>query len=140
MTKSSKKTAKRKYSQDFSGNGKTQQHFKDSCDVNNIIAHHTATGLDPYAERKAQEKFGFASSKTFSEAMQQTAEINSAFESLPSSIRASHSNDPAAWLDTLAALPPEEGEKTPPEPSQEPQPDASPSPSPTINEGELDST
>ena len=53
MTKKStlKPPAKRRFSQDFSGESKTQQHFKDSANVNNIVASYRATGLDPYAER-----------------------------------------------------------------------------------------
>ncbi len=93
---------KRPFSQDFSGESKTQQHFKDSCDVNNIVATFQATGIDPYADRIRNQKFGFANSQDFSEAMQNIAEINSRFAGLPSEIRQEFSNDPARWIDSLA--------------------------------------
>lgn len=75
---------KREYSQDFSGPSITQQHFKESCDATNIVNRFTNTGLDPYADRKAQERFGHATSQTFQEAMFTVAEINSRFQALPS--------------------------------------------------------
>jgi len=94
------------YRQDFSGESKTQQHFKDSADVNNIIAHFRATGIDPYAERAKNQNFGYASSQKFSDAMNNIAEINSAFQELTATERADHQNDPALWLETLATPPP----------------------------------
>lgn len=95
----------RPFSQDFSGPGKTQQHFTESADVNNIVAQFRATGIDPYAARLQQKTFGYASSQNFSDAMQNIAEINSAFAELPSAERQTHSNDPAVWLDHLAQTP-----------------------------------
>jgi len=96
---------KRPFAQDFSGHGKTQQHFKQSCDVNNIVAHYTATGIDPYADRLKQQRFGFASSKTYEEAMRDTAEVNSAFLDLPSAKRAEYQNEPGNWLESLNTAP-----------------------------------
>ena len=115
-------------SQDFSANGKTQQHFKESCDVNNIVAHFTQTGIDPHADRIGKQKFGYASSQSFSEALRATAEINSAFAELPSATRAHFQNDPASWLD--AQLTPEapSEEITPPESPQEPSTAPTPTP------------
>lgn len=80
----------------------TDQSFKDSCDVNNIIAKYIQTGIDPVPGKKEQN-FGFASAKTYTESAQAMAEINSAFAELPSDERTAHSNDPAAWLDSLIA-------------------------------------
>lgn len=102
MTKSTKKPpAKRRFSQDFSGESKTQQHFSDSADVNNIVASYRATGLDPYAERLKLKRFGYASSQTFSEAMRNVAEIQTSFQELPSNIRQDFQNDPGRWIDSL---------------------------------------
>jgi len=92
----------RRYSQDFSGESLTQQGFKDSCDVNNIVRHYESSGFDPYESRKQQMRFGHATSKSFSEAMQTVAEINSAFAALPAITRQSFSNDPQAWIDSLS--------------------------------------
>ena len=118
------KNKKRRFSQDFSGESKTQQHFTASCDVNNIVAHFLQTGVDPHADRAQNQQFGFASSQDFSEAMQNVAEINTRFAELPSEERSAFANDPAQWLEyELTPLPPEE-EETPPVPSQEPEPEA----------------
>lgn len=119
MTKKNNKPI-RPFAQDFSGDGRTQQHFKQSCDVNNIVAHYTATGIDPYADRAAKQIFGFASSQTFEEALRATAEVNSAFASLPSDTRSEFANSPSAWLDHLSTLSVESDENTPPESPQEP--------------------
>jgi len=104
------KNKKRPFAMDFSGESKTQQHFKDACDVNNIVAHFRATGIDPYAERLTNQHFGYASSQTFTEAMQNIAQIQTAFAELPSEERSAHQNDPATWLESLAAPPPTQEE------------------------------
>ena len=61
-----------------------------------------ATGLDPSADRLLTQKFGYASSQTFDEALRKTAEIKSAFAELPSETRSEFGNDPARWLDSMA--------------------------------------
>lgn len=124
---------KRPFAQDFSGDTKTQQHFKDSCDVNNIVAHYQQTGIDPYLPRREAQQFGFASAVDFTQAMQNVAEINSAFAELPSGERSGFANDPARWLAHLAQPDPPEVEKTPSEPPQEASP---PEATPPSNEGE----
>jgi len=93
---------KRPFAQDFSGESKTQQHFTESCDVNNIVAAFVSTGIDPHAERLSLQKFGYASSQDFSEAMQNVAEVQSAFAALPSETRQEFGNDPTAWIEHLA--------------------------------------
>jgi len=65
------------------------------------VARYVATGLDPYADRIGKQTFGFASSRSFTEAMQAVAEVESAFAALPSEIRSEFSNDPAQWLESL---------------------------------------
>lgn len=103
----------RPFAQDFSGPSRTDQSFKNTCDVNRIIERYIQTGLDP-APGRAEQTFGFASSKTYEEVTREIAEVNSAFASLPSAERASHSNDPAAWLDSLAAPEPQTEAELPP--------------------------
>ena len=127
--------AKRPFAQDFSGESKTQQHFKDSCDVNNIVAHYQQTGVDPYADRRASQQFGFATSETYESAMRNVAEVNSAFAALPSEERALHLHDPARWLSAQASPEVEDPENSPPEPPQEPTPDPVPVPAPPSNGG-----
>lgn len=109
-----KRKPSRKYSQDFSGNSLTQQQFRESSDVNNIVKHYETTGFDPYAARRAAQTFGFATAKSFSEAMQNVAEVESAFAELPSETRSAFANDPARWLAHTATQ-----DKAPPEIVQE---------------------
>lgn len=110
----------RKYSQDFSGESPTQQHFKESCDINRIVDQYAATGVDPAPERLAMKQYGFATSKDFAEAQRQVAEVNSAFADLPSSLRAKYGNDPANWIEAIQAVPNPQEEITPPEVTEEP--------------------
>ena len=105
----------RPFAQDFSGESKTQQHFTESCDVNNIIANFRATGIDPYAHRATNQKFGYASSVSFTEAMQNIAEIKTKFHELPSRVRSDFQNDPAQWLDSLTTPDPPFDPDAPPE-------------------------
>jgi len=117
-------TAKRarkypRFSQDFSGPSLVQKHFKDSADVNVIVAHFLQTGIDPNADRLTQQKFGYASSQDFSEAMQNIAEITSAFADLPSETREEFSNDPAAWIDHITTPDPIPEPEAPEKASQE---------------------
>lgn len=119
----------RKFSQDFSAGGKTQQHFKASSDVNNIVAHYTATGVDPLADKIGKQKFGYATSQTYDEAMRVTAEINSAFAHLPSAERSSFGNSPSNWIDHMATERLVLDNPPPPEKPQEPVSDDTPTPS-----------
>lgn len=91
----------RRFSRDFSGNSKTQQHFKAGADVNNIVAQYTQTGIDPYELRKTQQKFGHASEQSFTEAMFLCRQVEQDFMKLPSSIRTEFDNNPAELLSHL---------------------------------------
>lgn len=127
---------RRKYAQDFSGDSPVQRHFKDSCDVNNIVRRYQQTGLDQDAHRVNLARFGWATSKSFDQAMFEVAAINSAFAELPSDERQFFQNDPGRWLDHLHA----ELEKSAPEASEavsEPSgsPEAPSEPLPTESNG-----
>lgn len=86
--------------QDFSGDSKTQQHFRDEVNINTIVKRFTQdgniTGL-------REPRYGFASSQSFSEAMTIVAEAKSHFEELPAETRKAFENDPAKFLDTIQA-------------------------------------
>lgn len=113
---------KRPFAQSFPGESKVQRHFKDSCDVNNIVAHFLQTGIDPHADRLKNQKFGYASSQTFEEAMRNIAEINSSFAELSAEVRQEHLNDPARWIDAMASPTPPDENIVDPEAPQEPSP------------------
>jgi len=77
----------------------TQDHFRDEVDINNIIAKFAETGAFPIANRQAE--YGYATSQTFTEAMQTIASAKEEFAKLPSEARAHFLNDPAAYLDAV---------------------------------------
>ena len=106
----------RKHAIKIEGESLTQKHFKKETDVNNIVARYNQSGIDPYADRIGNQNFGYASSKSFTEAMQETARVQTAFNELPSQARQHFQNDPARWLDALA----EQQLNEPSEASQEP--------------------
>lgn len=116
----------KRFAQEFPGDSVTQQHFKDSANVNNIVARYAATGVDPCADRVGKGYFGHATSKSFTEAMFEVAEVTSHFAELPSEARQAFENDPAKWLDHLVA----QREKTPLSGSEAVSDDIAPAPTP----------
>lgn len=87
------------HSIDCSGPSITQQHFKNECDVNNIVRRYAQTGIDPYELRKQGVRFGRASSQDFTEAMFMVSEVQNQFADLPADIRGKFDNDPAKLLE-----------------------------------------
>lgn len=116
----------------FTEPGRTQQHFKAECDVNNIVRRFAETGIQESFAR-GKPRFEFCTNQSFHEAQCIVAEVNTAFAEMPAKVRSYFSNDPANYIAALddpdrrddlvdlglaEPLPPEE--ITPPEPSQEP--------------------
>lgn len=115
-----------RYSQDFSmekHGRKTDSSFAASCDVNAIVKHYSKTGIDQYADRIPQARYEEASTKTFDEAMRITAELDSAFNEQPDSVRSQHANS-AAWLEYLGTVsePVTDAPEAPDPPPAEPAP------------------
>lgn len=96
-------SASRRLSVKFTEPSLTQQQFKASVDVNNIVRHYAQTGIDPYADRKDSQHFGAMTSKSFTDAMYQVAEVHSQFHELPAQERARFSNAPERWLAHMEA-------------------------------------
>lgn len=93
-----KKTAK-------SGKSVTQQHFKDECDINNIMARYEKTGMliDPLNPPTRQPLFGdFSGLPSFMEAQNAIREGVELFESLPARIRKMFNNDAVAYCDFIS--------------------------------------
>jgi len=65
------------------------------------------------------ERFGDATTTSYEEAQRHVAEINSAFELLPSGERAEYKNDPSIWVETLI-----EAQETVPDTDPEPIPES----------------
>lgn len=93
------KTMARKNTQTLSGDdGRTQQHFKDECDVNRIVKRFSETGIAEHLAN-GNPQFAFCSSQSFTEAQFIVADMKSHFERLPSKTRAHFGNDPANFLE-----------------------------------------
>ena len=78
--------------------GMTEQHHKDECDINNIVRRYDRSGVIQHL-RQVEGRYTDVTSVEFHEAMNIVASANSAFEELPSNIRAHFRNDPAAFMD-----------------------------------------
>lgn len=97
----------------------TQQQFKASVDVNNIVRSYARTGIDPYESRKQNMRFQDMTAQSFTESAFKVAEINSAFAELPAEIRQTFSNDPSQWLESLEGETQGSDEIVPPVDAQE---------------------
>jgi len=75
----------------------TQQHFKEECDVNNIINKFIKTGVMPLGTRKPQ--YGdFSAVPDYQQAQDQLNQAKDAFSQMPSAIRKRFNNDPAELI------------------------------------------
>lgn len=80
------------------GEGRTEQHHAESCDINMIMARYQRTGaIDHFKEHGG--RYGDFTSCDYHEAMNLVADAQSMFEDLPSSIRDRFKNDPSRFLD-----------------------------------------
>lgn len=79
---------------------RTQQHFKDECDIDRILKKYSATGflVDPLTPRRDPLFGDFSESMSFMEAQTRIARVREAFDSLPSQIRDRFGNDPFRLL------------------------------------------
>lgn len=85
---------------DFFEPSRTQQHFKDECDIDRILKKYSATGflVDPLVPRREPLFGDFSESMSFMEAQTRIARVREAFDSLPSQIRDRFGNDPYRLL------------------------------------------
>lgn len=88
------------------GPSMTQQHFKDECDINVIIARHDTTGLwcKPGDLAKVRQPIfdDFSVLPDFMDAQNFLNEAGDLFNALPSGIRRRFDNNPAELLEFLA--------------------------------------
>lgn len=95
---SEKKSVKMKFTQ----KSLTQQHNKDECDINNIVAKLNATGVLEHVERRSPRYLDCMDPMEYSEALNVVIEAQEQFDSLPAKIRERFGNDPEAMLDFLS--------------------------------------
>lgn len=117
MTKA--KRPYKRFSQDFSGESKTDTSFGPACDVNTIVKHYADTGIDPFIHRKSQERFEAATTLSYDEAMRQKAEADSYVANLTPSERAQHIKSFEEWGSPPEEIVPSEASEDPPEGSTE---------------------
>ena len=78
----------------------TQQHFKDECDINNILRQFNITGLLP--EHTLSPRYGdFTGIGDYHTALNQVIAAEDEFMSLPAHLRARFGNDPAQLIEFL---------------------------------------
>jgi phage internal scaffolding protein len=78
-----------------------QQHFKDECDINNILRQFNVTGLLP--EAPLSPRYGdFSGITDYHTAMNAVIAAEDGFMALPADLRARFQNDPAQLIDFLS--------------------------------------
>jgi phage internal scaffolding protein len=78
----------------------TQQHFKDECDINNILRQFNITGLLP--ESALSPRYGdFTGISDYQSALNQVIAAEDEFMRLPADLRARFANDPAQLIEFL---------------------------------------
>ncbi|WNK14566.1 MAG: internal scaffolding protein [Microvirus sp.] len=78
---------------------RTQQHFKEECDINNILAKFMETGLLPNVGPGSYEDLTAAGD--YQEAMHTLMKADEAFANLPSHVRKTFQNDPGQFLEFI---------------------------------------
>ena len=77
-----------------------QQHFKDECDINNILRQFNITGLLP--ESPLSPRYGdFSGIGDYHTALNRVIAAQDEFEALPAQIRARFDNDPSKLIEFL---------------------------------------
>lgn len=78
-----------------------QQHFKDECDVNNILRKYESTGLITHVANGTPSYGDFSSVLEFQQAQNILIEAQDVFDALPASLRKRFDNDPAVMLEFI---------------------------------------
>lgn len=80
---------------------RTQNQFKDQCDVNKIVAKYKTTGEWTHLTQKGGVYADVSNITDYQESMQKIVTANAAFDSLPSDMRLRFANDPGQLLNFL---------------------------------------
>ena len=83
------------YSQSFT-DGLTEQHHKDTCDINKILAQFMETGIMP--QTNANPKYGDVSDVDFTQMQNQLATAKTLFEELPEQVKDRFNNEMHTFL------------------------------------------
>jgi phage internal scaffolding protein len=83
------------------GKSRTSQEFAEDADINNIMARYVKTGTVPmYMDRNMLD--GDMHVMSYHEMQNVIADANSAFASLPATVRARFENDPAKYIEFVS--------------------------------------
>ena len=82
------------------GPSRTKQSERREADINFIVNRYQETGVMAHFQKYSGE-YGEFDSTDFHQAMNMVASAKSMFESLPSSVRNMHQNDPAKFMDWI---------------------------------------
>lgn len=92
----------KKYVFNTEGESLTQQHFKDECDVINIIKKHDRNGIIEHVQR-GQARYGdFSEVADYREALDLVRDAQSEFMTIPSDIRKKFDNDPGKFYEFVS--------------------------------------
>lgn len=76
----------------------TKQHFKDECDINNILARYEKTGQLPSLIKENPKYGDFSSPLQYQDSLNLVLHAQTQFEALGSRVRERFSNDPQKFL------------------------------------------
>lgn len=92
----------KKYVFKTSGESLTQQHFKEECDVINIIKRHDRNGIIEHVQR-GQARYGdFSNVADYREALDLVRDAQDEFMTIPSDIRKKFDNDPGKFYEFVS--------------------------------------
>lgn len=77
----------------------TQQHLKDACNINKIMAKYEKTGLVTHINQRAAQYGDFSEVTDFQGALEKIAGANNMFMDLPAEIRQRFDNDPVYFVE-----------------------------------------
>ncbi|AZL82860.1 internal scaffolding protein [Apis mellifera associated microvirus 30] len=80
-------------------NTEVQQHFKDECDINNIVKRLGPNGLAELIKIDPKQYGDFSEVPTYQESLLIVSKAQAQFDALPADLRDRFSNDPAKFLE-----------------------------------------
>ena len=81
------------------GESMTQQHFREECDIKNIIKRHDRTGIIEHVNRGIAQYGDYSEVHEYREAIDLVNNATNAFMELPSDIRKMFDNDPGEFFE-----------------------------------------
>ena len=83
------------------GEGITEQHHKDECDIHYIMKQYEETGIVTHTNNVQGSYADFLGVPDFQEAQQAIADAKSMFQMVPAKIRAAFENDPGKFVEFM---------------------------------------